>query len=139
MARNILFIMCDQLRADYLGCGGHPHLETPVIDGLARRGVRDFIFVNVISDAEMRAPGFRPRAFVGTLIHQLLEAQIENGLEPLRYGFPELGIRAFVLRPSKPLRVSVFKFDREECRRAFDLGMKDAEAWFDNPGTTQIL
>ena len=38
--RNILFIMCDQLRADYLGCYGHPHLRTPHIDDLARRGVR---------------------------------------------------------------------------------------------------
>ncbi len=39
-ARNILFIMADQLRADYLGCYGHPHIETPVIDALAARGVR---------------------------------------------------------------------------------------------------
>jgi arylsulfatase A-like enzyme len=38
--RNILFIMCDQLRADYLSCMGHPTLETPNIDGLAGRGVR---------------------------------------------------------------------------------------------------
>ena len=38
--RNILFIMCDQLRWDYLSCAGHPHLETPNIDALAARGVR---------------------------------------------------------------------------------------------------
>ena len=38
--RNILFIMCDQLRWDYLSCYGHPKLETPNIDGLARQGVR---------------------------------------------------------------------------------------------------
>jgi len=37
--RNILFIMCDQLRADYLSCAGHPTLETPNIDALAARGV----------------------------------------------------------------------------------------------------
>ena len=37
---NILFIMCDQLRWDYLSCYGHPHLRTPNIDGLAARGVR---------------------------------------------------------------------------------------------------
>lgn len=37
---NILFIMCDQLRWDYLSCYGHPHLETPNIDRLAERGVR---------------------------------------------------------------------------------------------------
>ncbi len=38
-ARNFLFIMCDQLRFDYLSCYGHPHLETPHIDALAARGV----------------------------------------------------------------------------------------------------
>jgi arylsulfatase A-like enzyme len=38
--KNILFIMCDQLRWDYLSCYGHPTLQTPNIDALARRGVR---------------------------------------------------------------------------------------------------
>ena len=41
MARkNVLFIMCDQLRFDYLGCSGHPTIKTPNIDGLATQGVR---------------------------------------------------------------------------------------------------
>ncbi|MDB3892491.1 sulfatase-like hydrolase/transferase, partial [Alphaproteobacteria bacterium] len=38
--RNVLFIMADQLRFDYLSCAGHPHLHTPNIDALAARGVR---------------------------------------------------------------------------------------------------
>jgi arylsulfatase A-like enzyme len=38
--RNILFIMFDQLRWDYLSCYGHPHLKTPHIDRLAAMGVR---------------------------------------------------------------------------------------------------
>jgi arylsulfatase A-like enzyme len=38
--RNILFIMCDQLRWDYLSCAGHPHLHTPNVDALAARGMR---------------------------------------------------------------------------------------------------
>jgi len=38
--RNLLFIMCDQLRADHLGCYGHPYLATRNLDLLARRGVR---------------------------------------------------------------------------------------------------
>ena len=40
MPKNILFIMCDQLRWDYLGCYGHPSLATPNIDAIAARGVR---------------------------------------------------------------------------------------------------
>ena len=37
--KNILFIMADQLRFDYLSCYGHPHLKTPHLDGLAKKGV----------------------------------------------------------------------------------------------------
>ncbi|WP_422382858.1 sulfatase-like hydrolase/transferase [Roseibium album] len=37
---NILFIMYDQLRFDYLGCAGHPHLHTPNFDRVAAMGVR---------------------------------------------------------------------------------------------------
>lgn len=37
--KNILFVMCDQLRADYLSCYGHPRLHTPHLDALAARGV----------------------------------------------------------------------------------------------------
>ena len=38
--KNILFIMCDQLRADYLGCYGHQTIRTPNLDALAARSVR---------------------------------------------------------------------------------------------------
>jgi len=38
--KNVLFIMFDQLRWDYLSCYGHPHLQTPNIDRLAEKGVR---------------------------------------------------------------------------------------------------
>jgi len=38
--KNILFIMCDQLRYDYLSCTGHKTLQTPNIDTLAERGVQ---------------------------------------------------------------------------------------------------
>ena len=45
--RNVLFIMCDQLRWDSLGCYGHPFVDTPNIDRLADKGVRfDRAFVN---------------------------------------------------------------------------------------------
>jgi arylsulfatase A-like enzyme len=38
--KNILFVMYDQLRHDYLSCAGHPTLRTPNFDRLAARGVR---------------------------------------------------------------------------------------------------
>lgn len=38
-AKNILFIMYDQLRYDYLGYAGHKTLKTPNFDRVAKRGV----------------------------------------------------------------------------------------------------
>jgi len=40
MKKNILFIMYDQLRFDYLSCYGHKHLKTPNFDRVASKGVR---------------------------------------------------------------------------------------------------
>ena len=40
MPPNILFITCDQLRKDALGCYGNPVIQTPNIDRLAENGVR---------------------------------------------------------------------------------------------------
>ncbi len=40
MPSNILFIMYDQLRHDYLSCAGHKSLHTPHMDRLAAMGVR---------------------------------------------------------------------------------------------------
>ncbi len=37
---NILFLMPDQLRADFLGCYGADFIDTPNIDRLAQKGVR---------------------------------------------------------------------------------------------------
>ncbi len=37
---NLLFLMCDELRAFEVGCYGHRTLRTPNIDALARRGTR---------------------------------------------------------------------------------------------------
>jgi len=40
MKPNLLFIMPDQLRADFLSCYGADFIETPNIDSLAEKGVR---------------------------------------------------------------------------------------------------
>lgn len=39
-AKNILFVMYDQLRFDYMSCAGHKTLKTPNFDRLAAMGVR---------------------------------------------------------------------------------------------------
>ena len=37
---NIVFVLVDDQRNTSLGCAGHPQIQTPVIDSLARRGIR---------------------------------------------------------------------------------------------------
>ncbi len=37
---NVLFLICDDLNRDLVGCCGHPLIKSPNIDRLARRGVR---------------------------------------------------------------------------------------------------
>ena len=37
---NVLFVLCDDLRPDAVGCYGSPHVKTPHIDALAANGVR---------------------------------------------------------------------------------------------------
>ena len=59
---NILLIVMDTARADYLSCYGHPHPTTPVLDRLAREGVR---FATAISPAEWTVPS-HASLFTGT-------------------------------------------------------------------------
>lgn len=83
-ARNILWIMCDQLRFDYLGCAGHPTLKTPNIDRLAARGVR---FTNAYVQSTICGPS-RMSAYTGRYMRS--HGSTQNGV-PLRVGEPTLG------------------------------------------------
>ena len=82
--RNILFIMCDQLRFDYLGCYGHPHLKTPNIDALAARGVR---FDRAYVQSPICGPS-RMSFYTGRYMRS--HGSNWNGF-PLRVGEPTLG------------------------------------------------
>lgn len=50
---NLLFILCDDLRWDSLGCAGHPYLKTPNIDKLASQGVH---FKNTFCTTSLCSP-----------------------------------------------------------------------------------
>ncbi len=82
--RNILFIMCDQLRWDYLSCNGHPHLQTPNIDALAEKGVN-------FSRAYIQAPLCGPsRMSFLTGRYMFSHGANWNGV-PLPIGQPNIG------------------------------------------------
>jgi len=53
---NVLFICCDHLRADWLGCNGHPIVMTPQIDELACEGIN---FTQTFSEVPVCVPARR--------------------------------------------------------------------------------
>lgn len=86
MARkNIVWIMCDQLRFDYLSCAGHPGLPTPNIDSLAARGVR---FTNAYANSPICGPS-RTSFYTGRYVRS--HGASWQGI-PLRVGEPTLGV-----------------------------------------------
>jgi arylsulfatase A-like enzyme len=83
-AKNVLWIMCDQLRFDYLGCYGHRTLKTPNIDAMAKRGVR---FTNAYVQSPICGPS-RMSFYTGRYMRS--HGSHWNGW-PLRVGEPTLG------------------------------------------------
>ena len=81
---NILFIMVDQLRFDYLGCTGHPSIKTPNIDALAAKGIS---FSQAYVQAPLCGPS-RMSTYTGRYCHS--HGATWNGT-PLRVGEMTMG------------------------------------------------
>ena len=71
-APNILFIMTDQHRWDYLGCAGADFVSTPNIDSLAASGLR---FENAFTNAPVCAPA---RIGLATGLHPSRLGTLDN-------------------------------------------------------------
>ena len=82
--KNILFIMCDQLRFDYLGCSGHPTIRTPNIDALAKGGVR---FSNAYCQSPICGPS-RMSTYTGRYVSAHGSS---SNFTPLRIGEKNIG------------------------------------------------
>lgn len=81
---NILFVMYDQLRFDYLSCAGHPHLNTPNFDRVANMGVR---FTNAYAQSTICGAS-RMSFYTGRYVHS--HGAAWNGF-PLRVGEMTMG------------------------------------------------
>ena len=92
--KNILFIMCDQLRHDYLSCTGHQRLHTPNIDGLAARGVR---FANTYVQSPVCGPS-RMSFYTGRYVSS---HGATGNFVPLRIGEKNIGdhLKPLGMRP----------------------------------------
>lgn len=82
--RNVLFIMADQLRWDYLSCYGASHIHTPNLDWLAEQGVR---FDRAYVQSPICGPS-RMSFYTGRYVRS--HGSTWNGF-PLRIGEPTLG------------------------------------------------
>ncbi len=101
---NVLFITVDQWRGDCLSALGHPILETPALDALARRGV---LFANHWANAAPCGPS-RACLYTGTYQHRNrsvlngtpLDARFTNiarlarevGYDPVLFGYTDTSI-----------------------------------------------
>lgn len=63
---NVIFILCDDLRPDALGCYGSKHVKTPHIDALAAGGVR---FANAFCTTSLCSPS-RASILTGLYAHR---------------------------------------------------------------------
>jgi len=85
---NIVFIMPDQLRADFLSCYGAPFINTPHIDGLAQQGV---LFERAYSEHPVCVPA---RASLITGMNAVKTGVLDNG-QFIRPDYRECGIRTW--------------------------------------------
>lgn len=63
---NVLYILCDDLRPEAIGCLGSKHVKTPHIDALAKRGVT---FVNTFCTTSLCSPS-RASILTGLYAHR---------------------------------------------------------------------
>ncbi|MEJ8859121.1 alkaline phosphatase family protein [Variovorax robiniae] len=128
--KNILFVMCDQLRADHLSCFGHPTLKTPNLDALAARGV---IFDRAYVQSPVCGPS-RMSYYTGRYVHshgaswnfvplKAGEMTIGDHLRPL-------GVRS-VLVGKTHMRADLAGMSRLGIDPASTIGMRIAECGFD--------
>ena len=82
--KNVLWIMADQLRWDYLSCFGATHIETPNLDRLAAKGMR---FNKAYVQSPICGPS-RMSFYTGRYVRS--HGSTWNGF-PLRIGEPTLG------------------------------------------------
>ncbi|MCK9512988.1 MAG: alkaline phosphatase family protein [Pigmentiphaga sp.] len=128
--KNVLFIMCDQLRADYLSCFGHPHLHTPNLDRLASRGM---IFDRAYVQSPVCGPS-RMSYYTGRYVHAHGASwnfvPIKAGEMTLGDHLRPLGVRS-VLVGKTHMRADYAGMSRLGIDPGSPIGVRIAECGFD--------
>ena len=82
---NIVFILCDDHRFDFLGSMGHPFLETPHLDSMARNGVQ---FTHAFVTNSLCSPS-RASILTGLYPHNHGVGDNYNPVDPSLRFFPQ--------------------------------------------------
>lgn len=129
--RNILFVMFDQLRQDYLSCYGHSPVRTPHIDALAARGMRfDRAYAQGTSCGNSRASFYTGR-HVRSHGATWNDVPLDLGEWTLPDYMRELGLRT-VLVGKTHMRSDANGLDRVGLAPKTGLGRRLAECGFDD-------
>jgi len=127
---NILFIMYDQLRFDYLSCAGHPALKTPNFDRVAAKGVR---FTNAFVQSPICGSS-RMSTYTGRYASS--HGAQWNGF-PLRIGeitlgdhLREIGVDSWLIGKTH-MRVDAKGMERLGLAPDSVIGVRQAECGFD--------
>ncbi len=122
--------MCDQLRADYLSCYGHPHLHTPHLDALAKRGV---IFDRAYVQSPVCGPS-RMSYYTGRYMHS---HGVSWNFVPLKAGemtigdhLRPLGVRSILVGKTH-MRADYAGMSRMGIDPRSQIGVRIAECGFD--------
>jgi len=137
---NILMICTDHLRFDWLGCGGHPYVESPQIDKLAAQGVS---FERSFSECPVCVPARRimmtGRNTYGIAMHENRDTQPFPEGPKLAELITRAGYQTFAAGKlhTWPQRNRIGFEDvqlNEEGRRQGDLAKDDYDAWLEDHG-----
>jgi arylsulfatase len=141
---NVLLICCDHLRADWLGCNGHPLVQTPQIDKIAYGGVN---FQSAFSECPVCVParrilmtGLGP---YGIRMNRNVDAQPFVQGPKLAELMTRAGYQTFASGKmhTAPARNRLGFEDialNEEGRRQGGLRKDDYEAWLEEKGLLHI-
>jgi len=137
---NVLFVTLDQFRGDTLGCAGHPLVQTPVLDALAREGVR---FARHYANTAPCAPG-RAALYTGTYQRNNrvvtngtpLDDRFDNvarvarrvGYEPVLFGYTDQGVDPRLVEDADDPRLSTYEGILPGFDVAVDLS-REHEPW----------
>ena len=136
---NLLFLIADQHRGDFIGCAGHPFAQTPSLDRLASQGVR---FERAYTSWPICVPA-RMSIITGRYPHShgaygdqavLLQPTIADQLKALGYQTAAIGKMHFLDTDQHhgfDYRIEHEDFDKAigESRRSHKVSSRDGKAF----------